>query len=54
MTDQTFHVTREELRKLESEESRKYGGKIPPESDVSILKVYEISPLLSCNTVSLT
>ncbi|KAA8907570.1 hypothetical protein FN846DRAFT_906599 [Sphaerosporella brunnea] len=38
MTDKTFHVTRESLRKLESQESRKYGGAVPPDSDASILK----------------
>ncbi|KAH0611202.1 uncharacterized protein H6S33_011629 [Morchella sextelata] len=38
MTDQTFHVTREDIRKLEARESRRYHGQIPADADSSILK----------------
>lgn len=39
MTDQTFHLTREDIRKLESRESRRYHGQVPADADSSILKV---------------
>ncbi|GAD99814.1 conserved hypothetical protein [Paecilomyces variotii No. 5] len=38
MTDTTFHVTKEDIRKPESQISGSHGGKTPADSDVSILK----------------
>jgi len=38
MTDATYHVTSEDLRKMESRESRKHHGKTPADSDPSLLK----------------
>jgi hypothetical protein len=39
MSEETFHVTSEDLRKIESRESKSHGGKTPRDSDVSALKV---------------
>ena len=39
MSDQTFHVTSEDLRKAEAHESKYHGGQIPKDSDVSAMKV---------------
>jgi hypothetical protein len=39
MTDETFHVTGEDLRKAEAKESKFHGGQIPKDSDVSAMKV---------------
>lgn len=39
MSDKTFHVTSEDVRKLEAQESKYHGGKTPKDSDVSALKV---------------
>jgi len=37
-TEETFHYTKEDLRKLEARESKKHGGNIPADSEVSQLK----------------
>lgn len=39
MSDKTFHVTSEDVRKLEAQESKYHDGKTPKDSDVSALKV---------------
>ena len=39
MSDKTFGVTSEEVRTLESQESKYHDGKTPKDSDVSALKV---------------
>ncbi|KAJ9613946.1 hypothetical protein H2200_002082 [Cladophialophora chaetospira] len=38
MTDKTFHVTGEDVRKIESQESKFHGGQIPKDSDTAALK----------------
>ncbi|KAJ5975669.1 hypothetical protein N7481_009376 [Penicillium waksmanii] len=38
MSDQTYHTTRQDLRKEESRVSQQHGGKIPADSDVSNMK----------------
>ncbi|KAJ5167081.1 uncharacterized protein N7482_005862 [Penicillium canariense] len=38
MTDQTFHKTRQDLRKPESRLARQHDGKVPADSDVSKMK----------------
>ncbi|MCJ1254892.1 hypothetical protein MMC24_002708 [Lignoscripta atroalba] len=37
-TDETFHMTKEDVRKLESRESKAHGGNIPKDSESSLLK----------------
>jgi hypothetical protein len=39
MSDKTFHVTSEDVRKLESKDSKFHGGQTPKDSDASALKV---------------
>ena len=39
MSDQTFHVTGEDVRKMESNESKFHGGEVPKDSDTSAMKV---------------
>jgi hypothetical protein len=39
MSDQTFHVTSEDVRKIESKESKFHGGEVPKDSDTAALKV---------------
>ncbi|KAI5853830.1 hypothetical protein BZA05DRAFT_444106 [Tricharina praecox] len=34
-TEKTFHVTAEDIRKLESRQSKQHGGKVPKSSDAS-------------------
>ncbi|KAH0565016.1 hypothetical protein GP486_001586 [Trichoglossum hirsutum] len=41
--EQTFHLTKEDVRKLESRESKIQGGKVPADSEVSIMKVILLS-----------
>jgi len=38
MSEQTFHVTGEDVRKMESKESKFHGGEIPKDSDTSAMK----------------
>lgn len=38
-TEETFHYTKEDLRKLESRETKAHGGKIPKDAEASIMKV---------------
>jgi hypothetical protein len=38
MSDKTFHVTSEDVRKLESKDSKFHGGQTPKDSDASALK----------------
>ncbi|ETI20530.1 hypothetical protein G647_08567 [Cladophialophora carrionii CBS 160.54] len=38
MSDQTYHVTGEDVRKIESKESKFHGGQVPKDSDTSALK----------------
>ncbi|KIW62608.1 hypothetical protein PV04_10767 [Phialophora macrospora] len=38
MTDQTFHVTGEDVRKIESKESKFHAGQVPKDSDTAALK----------------
>jgi hypothetical protein len=38
MSSDTFQVTREDIRKMESREARKHGGKILADPDVSAPK----------------
>ncbi|KAF8545261.1 hypothetical protein BDD12DRAFT_905634 [Trichophaea hybrida] len=45
MTDATYHVTSKDLRKMESRESKKHDGKIPADSDPSLLKVIFPPPI---------
>lgn len=42
----TYHVTKEDLRKAESRESKKHGGQIPTDSNVSAMKVCTLPPSL--------
>src|SRR4051794_17161446 len=44
MSEKTFHVTQEDLRKMESKESKSHGGITPKNSDTSALKASS-SPL---------
>ncbi len=39
MSDQTFHITSEDVRSAESKESKFHDGKTPKDSDVSAMKV---------------
>ena len=39
MTENTYHVTRQDLRKTESRVAQQHGGKVPANSDVSAMKV---------------
>jgi len=39
MSEATYHVTSEDVRKLEAQESKFHDGKTPKDSDVSALKV---------------
>ena len=39
MSDSTFHVTREDLRKAESKVSQNNDGNVPPESEPAQMKV---------------
>ena len=51
-TDETFHYTKEDVRKLESRESKLHGGEIPKDADSSILKVsssFMTSPRLTAS-----
>lgn len=43
-TEETYHLTREDLRKAESKVSQKNDGVIPKDSEVSILKVRQMAP----------
>jgi hypothetical protein len=38
MSENTFHVTGEDVRKVESKESKYHDGKTPKDSDASALK----------------
>ncbi|KAJ5682540.1 hypothetical protein N7462_005705 [Penicillium macrosclerotiorum] len=38
MSEQTFHATRQDLRKAESRAAQQHGGSNPADSDVSIMK----------------
>ncbi|OCT48441.1 hypothetical protein CLCR_11298 [Cladophialophora carrionii] len=38
MSDQTYHVTGEDVRKIESKESKFHGGQVPKDSDTAALK----------------
>jgi len=38
MTEKTFHLTSEDIRKMESREAKQHGGNVPKDSDASILK----------------
>jgi hypothetical protein len=38
MSETTYNVTSEDVRKLESKESKFHGGKTPKDSDVSAIK----------------
>lgn len=46
MSDKTFHVTSEDLRKQEAQEAKYHGGQIPKDSDVSAMKVIPTVPSL--------
>lgn len=46
MSEQTFHVTREELAKAEAQEAKYHDGKTPKDSDVSAMKVCLMSTYL--------
>lgn len=39
MSDKTFHVTSEDLRKAEAQEAKYNAGQTPKDSDVSAMKV---------------
>ena len=39
MSDKTFHLTSEDVRKIESQESKFHGGQTPKDSDTAALKV---------------
>lgn len=39
MSDQTFHVTSEDVRKMEAKEAKFHDGKTPKDSDTSAMKV---------------
>lgn len=39
MSEQTYHTTRDNLRKPESRVAQQHGGKTPADSDVSKMKV---------------
>lgn len=47
MTEKTFHLTSEDIRKMESREAKQHGGNVPKDSDASILKVFSL-PASSC------
>jgi len=38
MSDKTFHLTSEDVRKIESQESKFHGGEVPKDSDTAALK----------------
>ncbi|KAK5070413.1 hypothetical protein LTS08_007793 [Lithohypha guttulata] len=38
MSDKTYHVTSEDLRKAEAQEAKFHGGQTPKDSDVSAMK----------------
>ena len=38
-TEETFHYTKEDIRKLESRESKIHGGNVPKDAESSHLKV---------------
>jgi hypothetical protein len=38
-TEETFHYTKEDVRKLEQEESKKHGGNVPASSETAGLQV---------------
>jgi hypothetical protein len=44
MSEKTFHVTQEDLRKMESKESKFHGGTTPKDSDTSALKASASPP----------
>jgi len=48
MTEKTFHLTSEDIRKMESREAKQHGGNVPKDSDASILKVFSLPPFLFC------
>ncbi len=43
-TEETFHYTKEDIRKLESREARIHGGTVPADAESSILKVRNSLP----------
>lgn len=58
MSGTGFDVTKEDIRKLEAKESKKHGGDVPKDSDVSKLKVgrsvvSHVDPDITDNTQSL-
>lgn len=44
MSDQTYHMTRQDLRKTESRIAAQHGGNPPADCDVSAMKVGYIHP----------
>ena len=55
MSDDTFHTTREDLRKPESHVSHTHDGNVPKDSEVSVLKVSSFdSDQKSLESVQLT
>ena len=38
-TDETFHLTKEDVRKMESRESAAHGGKVPQDSQAAAMQV---------------
>lgn len=46
MTDATFHITKDQIRKPESHVSRAHKGRTPANSNVSAMKVrFIVSPI---------
>lgn len=39
MSENTYNVTSEDVRKMESKESKYHGGDVPKDSDASAMKV---------------
>jgi len=44
-TEETFHYTKEDVRKLESRESKLHGGSVPKDAESSHLKVASLRAL---------
>lgn len=50
MSENTYHITGEDVRKMESRESKSHGGNVPKDSDVSAIKVcyFNCEPVHHC------
>lgn len=44
-TEQTFHYTKEDVRRMEQKESAAHGGQIPADSATAAIQVRSVTPL---------